>query len=127
MNNEYQLMKMNNFSIKDPEMIMKYASLGYFHYQYINSLDPLNSSENLVKDNGVIKGPRFNFKDGNYIEIAVADFDKRRKISCVFWYEKHRLRNSVGDLLDLLKYINGGLRLEGDNCFVKFDVYTIVS
>lgn len=123
---EFKLTRMSSLSIKEPEMVVKYASLGYFHYQYICTLDTLNSCENLVKDNGVLRGYP-NMMEGSYLSVSIADFSRMRKQTCVYWYPEHRMWVSVGNLLDLVDSV---LRSTGtkdiSNVFVKFDAYALV-
>lgn len=126
MDSEFKLAKFSSFSIRDPEMVSKYASLGYFHYQYIKLLDPMNSYENIVKDNGVMRGARWNLHDGSYIAVAIVDFKTKRKTMCLYRYERHRLHLTVSDLTNLVDEIARSLKTDALDCFVKFDVYTLL-
>lgn len=122
---EYNFAGYKSSKIEDADMIMKYASLGYFHYRYIKDLDPMNSCENLIKDAGVIRRAPAEFKDGSYIEISFVDFSRKKKQTTLFTYQHHRLRIEVGDLIDMCEYIKSSSKSDDSNCFVKFDVYTI--
>lgn len=122
---DYNFAAMKVSIISDADMIMKYASLGYFHYQYIKDLDPMNSSENLIKDNGVLRQAASQFKDGSYIEVNFVDFNRKKKQTCLFVFQHHRLRIEVGDLIAICDYIKSSSKSDDSNCFVKFDVYTI--
>lgn len=122
---DYKLAGMKASMISDADMIMKYASLGYFHYRYIKELDPMNSCENLIKDNGVIREAPSSRKDASYIEINFVDFSRKMKQTCLFMFPHHRLRIEVGDIIDMCEYIKASSKSDDSNCFVKFDVYTI--
>lgn len=125
---KYRLVKFNNSLIRDQGMVTKYASLGYFHYQYIKTLNSLNTCENLVKDNGkVVRRVDSQFKEGNYIEVSIADFNNGRKMSCLFRYPSQDDISSVGELRSIVEYIHEGMRIDETSCFVKFDVYTIIN
>ena len=122
---EFKLTRMSSLSIKEPEMIAKYASLGYFHYKYICTLDTMNSCENLVKDNGVLRGyPAM--MEGSYLSVSIADFSRKRKHTYLYWYPQHRMWLSVGDLVDLIESILPALQTDSSNLFVKFDAYALV-
>lgn len=122
---DYKLAGMKVSVIADADMIMKYASLGYFHYRYIKDLDPMNSCENLIKDNGVLRKAPSGFKDGSYIQVNFVDFSRKIKRTCLFVFDHHRLRIEVGDVMELCEYIKASSKSDDSNCFVKFDVYTI--
>lgn len=124
-NKTFRLIKLNSSSISDP-LINRYASLGYFHYRYILELDPSNSSQNIVKDIGT-RGTSNNYiKKGYYIEIAVADFTKRRKTCFLFKSIKSYLEIRISDLLEVLNEMLNPLKINKDDCFIKFDMYSIV-
>lgn len=122
---ECKLVKMSSLFIKDTEMMTVYASLGYFNYQYVNSLNNSNSCIDLVKDNGVIKCEGTTFEDGSYLKVSIVDAFNKRKNSILYWYPRYRLDMTVGDLNSILAYVCTGLRINVTNCFVKFDIYTI--
>lgn len=124
----YKLIKLNSSNILGPEMPAKYASLGYFHYNYIKTLDLSNSIENLVKDKGVLKRREDSrFREGIYLEVSMADFSVNRKISVLFKHPGDGSAIKVRDLVGIVDYVNSSIKLDGTNSFVKFDLYTIVN
>lgn len=126
MDERFNLYKLLSTSINDPTMISKYASLGYFHFVYIASLDPYNTCENLVRDRGLVRGTEDKFIKGDYIKVSLVDFNKKRKIVGVFKCKDYRLEVSVGDLTNLCRFLNTKMDVNSDDCFVKFDACTVV-
>lgn len=122
MDNGFAIKNFSVFPIKNFEDIIKYSSMGFFSYDYLLSLDPLNSAENLVKDHG-IKRFKFVKKEGDYLNVYIADFKHLNRMSFSFSYDKNRFNITVGDLLDLLDWLFTKYYKDRSDMFVKFDTY----
>ena len=122
MDNAFNLENFAGFPIKGFEHIVKYASMGFFHYDYLLKLNPQNSAENLVKDQG-LRRTKYVKKEGSYLVVYIADFDNLRRTSFLFSYDKNRFNITVGDLLELLDLLFSTYFKDRSNMFVKFYTY----
>jgi hypothetical protein len=122
--NDFNMISLNSKSIEDKTTIVNYASLGYFHSAYINSLNVNNKCTNIVENKGDIKHVLLDY--GNYICIKLADFSRNQKIDILFKVNKDINDILIKELITLTNTLIEGFNIDNPDCFVKFNVYTVV-
>lgn len=126
MKDNYKVVSINSSSINNPSMISKYASLGYFSYKYVNSLPRNGNVRSLVRLNTNNRGARHALSyNGSYLQVCMVNFKAKRKIDCIVYVSHGALSLSVGELVDLCKQLYYEMVDDENNCYVKFDCYTI--
>ena len=124
--NRIRFVKMSAHNIVSSEMINKYASLGYFHYKYVESLSPDNGCKNILKDLGRIATSTAH-PVGNFISISVANFSQYRRHSFVLYCDEDKDINNItiNEIVYLLCECYPIIGRYKEDCFVKFDYYTV--
>lgn len=125
--NDFQLtsMKMCSFYDKGFDVVNKYASLGYFHCLYLKSLPLESSYTNFVRNDGRVRKSNSMLNKGTYIIVSTLDFKIKRKVSCMFLCKIPKEDIHIKELIDLINEVYSGIELILEECFVKFDMYTL--
>lgn len=122
---KYQIVIMNSSTIVPGTISSIYLKRGYFHIEYIRSLPSWEISTNIVKSGG-IKESSTMLSRGNILSIQLVDFSTKVKKIIVFKYNGDTSTVTNGELLILVKQIYDYDTYNIENCYVKFDSFTII-
>lgn len=113
--------------VKDDEAILKYTRLGFFHFEYIESLSMMDKALSIVKYKGDRKTTTSAQIPGTYLYCDIADLsDKNRRISAVFIYRKGYEDIVVADIIQIVNVLRRCFDTDSSRCFTKFDAITFV-